>query len=192
MSCSVVRAIRPNILRQSASVSPQWISRTCSAGQRMLKGSFTISASPSRSIATGCDRPHPAVRRHPAGDHRRGLGRDRSRRAPARNRAQPVPARYLPRRRCSRTGSCRPSWCSATRTTGRDDRAGPAARHLRPHQRHRSGARRPGRFPRAGGQWRLAVGRVLRGREPPPDAARVLRSDERRRCGRSPTMAASC
>ena len=39
-------------------------------------------------------------------------------------------------------------------------------------------ARRP--VPGARGQWPLAVGRVLRGREPPPDAARVLRRDARR------------
>ena len=37
-----------------------------------------------------------------------------------------------------------------------------------------------GPVPRARGQWPLAVGRVLRGREPPPDAARLLRPDARR------------
>ena len=37
-----------------------------------------------------------------------------------------------------------------------------------------------GPLPGARGQWPLAVGRVLRGREPPPDAARVLRPDEGR------------
>ena len=56
----------------------------------------------------------------------------------------------------------------------------PAARHLHPHQRHRSRARRRGPLPRARGQWPLAVRRVLRGRESPPDAARVLRPDEGR------------
>ena len=37
-----------------------------------------------------------------------------------------------------------------------------------------------GPVPGARGQWPLAVGRVLRGREPPSDAARVLRRDARR------------
>ena len=89
------------------------------------------------------DRPHPAVRRHPAPDHGRGLGGDRGRRAPARADAQPVPGRRL-RAAEGVQGRADPAGAGAGQRQLPPGDAGPGAavRHLHPHQRHRPGARR--------------------------------------------------
>ena len=89
------------------------------------------------------DRPHPAVRRDPAHHHRRGLGRDRGRRAPARADAQPVPGRHL-RPAEGAQGRADPAGAGAgqRQLPRRDAGPGAAARHLHPHQRHRPRPRR--------------------------------------------------
>ena len=60
-----------------------------------------------------------------------------------------------------------------------DGRLRSAARHLCPCLRHRHRPRRRRPLPGAGGQCPHAVGRLLRGREPPHDAARAVRPDGR-------------
>ena len=107
------------------------------------------------------------LRRHPA--HPVGQGMDAAGEgpAPARARAQHVPARHLsrPRHPARRDRARRPDLPEPGVPPG-DERPGRAARRLRPHRRHRH---RPGRrrqFHRAGGQCAHALGRVLHAGKP--------------------------
>ena len=91
--------------------------------------------------------------------------------------AQSVPARLYHEQKIlqRRRGAARPGARQCQLPPG-DAGSGAAARRLRPHLRHRHRARRAGQLPGARGQRAHPVRRVLRDREPLPDAARLPRS----------------
>ena len=113
---------------------------------------------------------------------------------PARQRAQPLPRRHLPRpgdpqgRRDSRRAGA-----DQRGLPGGDARPRPAEQGVLARRRHRPGAQRRRQVLRAGRQPAHALGRVLHAREPQDDDAAASRSCSRASaCIRSSTTRACC